>query len=112
MVIPSETSAIYHQARYTRELLWSQWRPETGADTMFLLLLLTRISCLGSQPGRSGQCGLSQLEEEISGHNTNPLHLRLRDLMVRYPGDMFSRLEGSWCEDVSDNLVLIVLHDK
>ena len=101
-------------------------------SSIFLLLVLSRISCLANNKlsfagselelkladleksyivsevlqtrDHTAKCRLSQLEEEISRikKNTYPLHLRLRDLKKKYPGDKFSRLEGSWCEDVSD----------
>ena len=69
--------------------------------SIFLLLVLVRISCHQNKE-QGANCRLSQLEEEISrSKNTSPLHLRLRELKEIYPGDKFSRLQGSWCEDVS-----------
>ena len=104
-------------------------------SSIFLLLVLVRISCLANNKlafagselelrladleksyivsevlqsrDHGAKCRLSQLEEEISRHNKNPypLHLRLRELKEMYPGDKFSRLQGSWCEDVSTSQI-------
>ena len=74
--------------------------------SIFLLLVLVRISCHQNKE-QGAKCRLSLLEEEISRHNKNPypLHLRLRELKEMYPGDKFSRLQGSWCEDVSTSQI-------
>ena len=61
------------------------------------------LSEVSKNRDQRGKCRLTQLEDEMARHKSNvyPDLLRLRDLRRKYTGDKFTRLQGSWCEDVS-----------
>ena len=49
------------------------------------------------------KCPLSQLHHDMERFRNAeyPQMPRLADLKIKYPGDRFSRLKGSWCTNVS-----------
>ena len=49
------------------------------------------------------KCPLSQLHRDMEKFRTAEYQTlpRLADLRVKYPGERFTRLKGSWCDNVS-----------
>ena len=54
------------------------------------------------------KCPLSQLQHDMKRYKTAEYQQlpRLAELKARYPGEKFTRLKGSWCENVSQSYQL------
>ena len=66
------------------------------------------VSEVMQRKDHSAKCRLSELEETMEAYRNQeyPDILRLRDIKKIYPEEKFSRLRGSWCQDVSNDPIL------